>query len=214
MSGDLWFFAFVAFVACITPGAGVLYTVTSAFRLGRKGAWAAPLGNCTGIVIMSIVSATGLGAVIQATPMLFYGLQGIGALMLVWFGWKNWIAKPLNIAAAGGNPTVEDKVASHNTRSAYVGAALLQTTNPMLIVFLLSLLPQFITPEHDYVTRMTQLISIFAAVGLAVHLSYGVVAATASHYLQNKKFSFWVNKVSAVLFWLLAIGVLWSLLAK
>ena len=141
MSNDLWFFAFVAFVACVTPGAGVLYTVTSSFRLGKSGAWAAPLGNCTGIIAMSIVSATGLGAVIQATPTLFYGLQAVGALMLVWFGWKNWKAKPINLTAAGNNPAVEDKVRSHNLRSAYVGAMLLQTTNPMLIVFLLSLLP-------------------------------------------------------------------------
>ena len=141
MSSDLWFFAFVAFVACVTPGAGVLYTVTSSFRLGKSGAWAAPLGNCTGIIAMSIVSATGLGAVIQATPALFYGLQAVGALMLVWFGWKNWKAKPINLTAAGNNPAVEDKVRSHNLRSAYVGAMLLQTTNPMLIVFLLSLLP-------------------------------------------------------------------------
>ena len=141
MSNDLWFFAFVAFVACVTPGAGVLYTVTSSFRLGKSGAWAAPLGNCTGIIAMSIVSATGLGAVIQATPTLFYGLQAVGALMLVWFGWKNWKAKPINLTAAGNNPAVEDKVRSHNLRSSYVGAMLLQTTNPMLIVFLLSLLP-------------------------------------------------------------------------
>lgn len=211
MSSDLGFFAFVAFVACVTPGAGVLYTVTSSFRLGKSGAWAAPLGNCTGIIAMSIVSATGLGAVIQATPALFYGLQAVGALMLVWFGWKNWKAKPINLTAAGNNPAVEDKVRSHNLRSAYVGAMLLQTTNPMLIVFLLSLLPQFITPQHDYVSRMTTLISIFAAVGLTVHLGYGFVAAFASHHLQNKKFLSWVNKVSAVLFWLLAIGVFWSL---
>ena len=141
MSSDLWFFAFVAFVACVTPGAGVLYTVTSSFRLGKSGAWAAPLGNCTGIIAMSIVSATGLGAVSQATPALFYGLQAVGALMLVWFGWKNWKAKPINLTAAGNNPAVEDKVRSHNLRSAYVGAMLLQPTNPMLIVFLLSLLP-------------------------------------------------------------------------
>ena len=79
------------------------------------------------------------------------------------------------------------------------------------LFILLSLLPQFITPQHDYVSRMTTLISIFAAVGLSVHLGYGFVAAIASHHLQNKKFLFWVNKVSAVLFWLLAIGVFWSL---
>lgn len=36
MSSDLWFFAFVAFVACVTPGAGVLYTVTSSFKTWEK----------------------------------------------------------------------------------------------------------------------------------------------------------------------------------
>lgn len=211
MSRDLWFFSFVAFVAFVTPGAGVLYTITSAFRLGKAGAWAAPLGNCSGILVMSTISATGFGALVQATPMLFYGLQALGALLLMWFGWKNWKAKPINLVESAENKTVGERVATANLRSTYLGALLLQTTNPMLIVFLLSLLPQFVSPEHNYTARMATLIGIFACVGLAVHLGYGLLAATASHYLRSPKFSVWVNKISAVLFWLIAVGVLSSL---
>lgn len=41
---ELLVFAGIAFLTCVTPGAGVLYTVTSALRLGRGAFTAAPLG--------------------------------------------------------------------------------------------------------------------------------------------------------------------------
>ena len=73
---DLMPFIILTLITCATPGAGVLNTVTNAFRYGRATAWQSPVGNAIGVGTMSVISATGLGAVIAARP--FYRSAGGG----------------------------------------------------------------------------------------------------------------------------------------
>ena len=216
MSGELWLFITITFVTCITPGAGVLYTITNAFRYGKRRAFLSPLGNMTGCAVMSAVSAAGLGAVITASPVLFTGLQAAGALVLIWMGWKNWKAAPVDFGNLSSVCATSDgqKTGLKTALGILGSAALLQLTNPMLIVFLLSLLPPFIHPENDYAMRMTLLVGIFLATVLAVHLVYSYTAALIAEHLKGKRFSLILNKMSAVFFWLLAAGVLWKILVQ
>lgn len=203
---ELLVFAGIAFLTCVTPGAGVLYTVTSALRLGRGAFTAAPLGNFCGVVFMSVVSAAGLGAVVAASPALYGALQAVCALVLAWMGWQNWKRPAVDLASAH---SLKSAVKEYGTGlTAFAGAFVLQITNPMLLVFLFSIMPPFVHPENDYVSRMALLIAVFSLICLAVHLVYGFVAAFASQYLKGKKFSWWINHVSAVVFWFLAAGVI------
>ena len=201
---DLALFVFVTFVTCATPGAGVLYTVSSAFRGGLVRAWQAPLGNAAGVLAMSILSATGMGAVIAASPVLFYGLQSIGALVLFWLGVKSWRAPAIDFVRLAQSADGSAKRGS----GYFWAAAVLQTTNPMLIVYLLSLLPQFVSPtESNYAQHATILIALFALICLVVHLGYSYAACFIGSKIRGERFSFWLNRVSAVLFWLLSAGV-------
>ena len=201
---DILLFACISFLTCVTPGASVFYTVTSALRLGRSHFMAAPLGNFTGAVVMSIACAAGLGALVTSSPALFSTMQAVCGVLLAWLGWRNWVRPAVDMAVVSRTPLEKN---SSSTRSAYFGAALVQTTNPMLLVFLLSLMPPFVHPGDDYVSRMALLITVFCAICLTVHLAYGFIAAYASKYLRGKRFSFWLNHISAIVFWMLACGV-------
>lgn len=209
---DLLLFVTVTLITCATPGAGVLNTIANAFRYGWPRAWICPLGNAAGVAVMSAVSAAGLGAVIAATPVAFYGLQTIGALVLVWMAIKSWrapAADPASVAAAhAGDCSGKTK------RAQFLEAALLQVTNPMLIVYLLSLLPQFVHPEDDYVPRITLLIGLFVVLVWAVHVLYSYTAAFAGRRMKGKIFYMILNRTSAVLFWLLAAGVFWNIAGR
>lgn len=206
MSGELWLFLTITFITCVTPGAGVLYTLTNAFRYGRRRAFLSPVGNMLGCAVMSAISAAGLGAVITASPTLFAALEIAGALVLAWMGWKSWRARPMDLSRL--SEVVNPSSGARKSLGILGSAALLQMTNPMLIVFLLSLLPPFVHPEDDYAARMTLLIGLFLAVVLCVHLAYSYTAALIAEHLKGEAFSFWLNKTSAVLFWLLAAGVI------
>lgn len=65
---DLSVYVLVSFIACVTPGSGVLYTVTNGLRGGLRTVLASPLGTTLGVGLMSLISATGLGALITYRP--------------------------------------------------------------------------------------------------------------------------------------------------
>lgn len=208
MDSQLLMYAFVTFVTCVTPGAGVLYTVSNAFRYGKKNAWRSPVGNTLGVAVMSAISATGLGALIAANATIFSTLQVLGALVLAWFGWKSWKAPVIDLGSIGKGLSRRDEDVKKVVRN----AAVLQLTNPMTVVFLLSLMPPFIDQSQPYGPQVALLSGLFVVICLVVHLAYSYTAAMFGRFLRGERFSLWLNRVSAVLFWLCAAAVVASVL--
>lgn len=57
---NLSVFLLITFVTILTPGAGVLFTVSTALRNGMHAPWQAPLGNAVGSTAISVVCAAGV----------------------------------------------------------------------------------------------------------------------------------------------------------
>ena len=172
---DLSVYVLVSFIACVTPGSGVLYTVTNGLRGGLRTVLASPLGTTLGVGLMSLISATGLGALITSSPALYAGLQLVSAAVLFWLGWGSWNAGAVRLDKLGRLESNDSLTFS----SIFKGALYVQASNVMLIVFLLSLMPQFISPEDDYVSRVTLLSVLFVGICFLVHLGYSAIAAVA-----------------------------------
>ena len=164
---DLSVYVLVSFIACVTPGSGVLYTVTNGLRGGLRTVLASPLGTTLGVGLMSLISATGLGALITSSPALYAGLQLVSAAVLFWLGWGSWNAGAVRLDKLGRLESNDSLTFS----SIFKGALYVQASNVMLIVFLLSLMPQFISPEDDYVSRVTLLSVLFVGICFLVHLT-------------------------------------------
>ncbi len=203
MHDNLLLYTGVVLVTVLTPGAGVMYTLTCAFRYGPAYAFYSPLGNTLGTASMTIITICGLGAVIRSDPVIFVSLQALGALVLLYLAWKNWTAAPMTLNACFKTQERDNKKGI----SLLVGASLLQVTNPMLIVFLLSLFPQFIDPKEPYLPQITVLAAIFFTTCLTIHLGYSYCASFLGAKFMSSRFSFWLNKISAVIFVLLAVSV-------
>lgn len=159
MDKSIALYLFVSFVACITPGSGVLYTIASGFRGGMKCVLASPLGTCLGCSLMSALSATGLGALIANSPAAYNVLQVVSALVLVWFGLQSWRSGALDLSAASDSAAREGLGSGQERftfRKIFWGAVVLQASNIMLIVFLLSLMPPFIRTEEPYLPQASR----------------------------------------------------------
>lgn len=207
-SSSLLAFFIVVLITSVTPGAGVLYTIRNAVTYGTECAYLSPTGNALGVLFMNAAAATGLGALIHGSPAAFIAIQSIGALVLLWFGYKSWSAPLMSL----GCPV--RRHAQNGRRNKFrilSSAALLQLTNPVLIVFLLSLMPQFIDPNAPYISQITLLIGIFVGTCWLVHLAYSYSAAAAASRWMNERFSFYLNKTSALLFWLCSASILWKI---
>ena len=69
----------------------------------------------------------------------------------------------------------------------------LQASNIMLIVFLLSLMPPFIRTDQPYLPQAVMLSALFVLVCFVVHFGYSWIAAAGAKRLAGPKFSFWLQ---------------------
>ena len=181
LMNDLPLYFALTFLTILSPGAGVLFTVTSALR--------------------------------SASPLVFSIVQGLSALVLLYLAWRSWhapangFASLADPAAAVHHPSAPPAKRPHGA-SLFTSAFLLQLTNPMLYVFQVSFLPQFITPSDPYVPQTALLIAIFAGNGIVIHFAYSYAAAWARKFLASPRAAQLINRISALLFCCFGVSVL------
>ena len=202
MTSQLPLYLLLCFTTIVTPGAGVLYTVTGSLKYGVRYAWPCVAGNAVGVLIVSFLTAGGLGAVLAASPVLFTTLQAFGGLYLIYLGIQELRAKPYDLMRLA---SASDQ-ASESQWTLFRNAVLLQGTNPMLFLFLFALFPQFVMKESPFWPQATILIALFSLLLILIHSAYAVIATAARGALHGTRASLIINRISGILF--IALGLM------
>jgi homoserine/homoserine lactone efflux protein len=145
LNGELWVaFCLLEVVLCLTPGPAVLSVVSAAMRVGRRPALATALGILAGNAGYFLLSATGVFALIAASPRWFAALRWAGAAYLFWLGlrliWPHDTAAPVAAGAADFD---------RHWRRSLMRGWLVQVSNPKALLFFAALLPQFIDAKKS-----------------------------------------------------------------
>ncbi|MBX3610821.1 MAG: LysE family translocator [Hydrogenophaga sp.] len=162
-------FLLTSLLVVVTPGAGVLFTVSTGLSHGRLASAFAALGCTLGIVPHMAATALGLAAVMHAGALAFQALKLIGVLYLLYLAWATWRdGAAFGADVRGAQPSALRLVGR---------AVLVNALNPKLTLFFLAFLPQFM--QQGDPTPMRQfgaLSATFMAMTLAVFLLYGLLA--------------------------------------
>ena len=189
IEATLQFLAITLFLE-VTPGPAVLFILyQSGFSF--RNAVAGTVGLLTSNVIWISLVATGLGLVLTQTPILFDGLRYMGALYLVYLGYKI-------IRYGVGKPHADKNTEAAQGKSlwaSYRQGMFTSLSNPKALLFFLALFPQFTRPDnfaHDIV--------YFGALKMAclavVMISYALVGRRLFNYMGQ---SSWANVISRTL---------------
>lgn len=162
-------FLLTSAVVVVTPGAGVLFTVSTGLSRGRLASVWAALGCTLGIVPHMAATALGLAAVMHAGALAFQALRIAGVLYLLYLAVMTW----RDHTAFRTDPT---PLASQPAR--LVGkAVLLNLLNPKLTLFFMAFMPQFMDPADPSLMRQFTLLSgVFMAMTFGVFVLYGLAA--------------------------------------
>jgi len=117
------------------PGPGTFALLTSTGKGGFRAGAAATLGVIVGDQVLLWLAVAGVAALLAAHPMLFKGVQWLGAAYLAWIGLK------LMFAQAGSSSPV--RIEPHHFARQALFITLL---NPKAIVFYMAFFPLFINP--------------------------------------------------------------------
>lgn len=180
-------FLIMATMTILSPGPGVIMTLTNSLREGFRGTLAGILGLASGIVIVAGVSATGLGLVLATSALAFTVIKFVGAAYLIYLGVRLWRAPPFKFQ--------ETAARSVSVARRFVEGLSLQVTNPKSIFFFLSVFPQFIDQSAPYGTQFSFLVFTFSALLVAIHCMYAFFAFRAKRWLTSEQGGTVVNKV-------------------
>lgn len=187
-----WLFLLLTTVTIVSPGPGVMLTLSNALRHGYRGAIGGILGIAAGSFVVAAVSAAGLGALLAYSPRMFAAVKIAGAAYLIFLGIKLWLSQSAATGAGGEERRPPGRQ--------FLEAAGLQLTNPQALVYFVSVFPQFIDVQQAYWLQFMVLIVTFGLLIVIIHSAYAALAGRIRHWMQSSQKARYLNKLAAVAF--------------
>lgn len=185
-------FLLLAATTVLSPGPGVVMTLTNSIRSGLRGSFSGILGISCGALAVAALSATGLGMILATSAVAFTVMKYVGAAYLFYLGIKLWRAPAYRF----GDQVVQDSGASRR----FLQGLSLQLTNPKAIFFFLSVFPQFIDPSQDYGPQFAALVLTYSSLVVIIHSGYALTAQRARAWLISERGGRAVNRAGGAAF--------------
>lgn len=164
-------FMILAAVTVLSPGPGVLLTLSNTIRFGTAGAASGIIGVAFGTFAVAAASAAGLGMLLSVSTLAFTVMKYLGAAYLVYLGCRLW-------CSGSGTGTLRGK-GSPRWQKRFVEGALIQITNPKAVLFFMSVFPQFIDNTRKTSWQFAGLVFTYATLVVVIHTGYALMAGTA-----------------------------------
>jgi threonine/homoserine/homoserine lactone efflux protein len=166
---------FIAFslVIIAIPGPSVMFAISRALVLGRRGAIITVVGNGIGVLGQALAVAVGLGVLIQANEILMHTIRLGGAAFLIYLGINSIRHRRVGLDIS--TPADPPKSGHLLRESIIVGLS-----NPKTIVFFTAVFPQFVDVANGpIVWQMVTLGFVFVFFGISGDAIYALAAGAA-----------------------------------
>ena len=133
------------FVACLllaaTPGADMALFLSRTLAGGRGQGFAAQAGANAGLVVHTFAAALGLSALLAASAEAYQAVKIAGAVYLLWLAYG---------AIRHGTALKLEGGPGGRSRGAFLNGLLINLTNPKIVLFFVTFLPQFIDARDPH----------------------------------------------------------------
>jgi threonine/homoserine/homoserine lactone efflux protein len=184
-------FLVTTLVVVITPGTGVVYTLSAGLSRGGRAGVIAAVGCALGVVPHMVATITGLAALLNASALAFQVVKYLGVAYLLYMAWATVRNREAIVVAPG--------TAAPSATNVIVSAVLVNLLNPKLTVFFVAFLPQFVSADQpNSVARMAVLSGVFMLLTFVVFAGYGILAAAVrDHVIARPRVMAWMRRVFA-----------------
>ncbi len=179
---NLLTFALVALGMVLTPGPNMMYLVSRSISQGPKAGLISLGGVAAGFVFYVLCAAFGITVLLMAVPYAYDALRFGGALYLLYLAWQA-------VRPGGRSPFQVRELPPSSPRALFSMGLVTNLLNPKVAVMYVSLLPQFIQPDHGSV--LTQSIALGmtqVAVSLSVNAVIAIMAGSIAGFLAGRPF--------------------------
>lgn len=199
-------FFFAACLIAVSPGSGAVLSMSHGLSYGVRKTTGTILGLQAGLILVLFIAGAGVGSILLASEVAFSIVKIVGALYLIYLGVSQWRAKVEVRPDAAAR--VASQTAAPPLRRRFLLGFLTNATNPKGIIFMVAVLPQFITHHAALLPQLLILAATMCTIDLVVMHSYAFAASSMQHFFsdaravkkQNRFFGGVLMAVGATLF--------------
>ncbi|MDO3382865.1 LysE family translocator [Gilvimarinus algae] len=182
----------VALATIALPGPAVMLTLNNAVQRGLPKALAGIFGISLGVLLVALISASGLGVIIETSAMAFTVIKIAGAAYLIYLG-----LRMLRVKSVHTSPLCDH---GSSFAKCFGEGFLVSVTNPKAVVFFISILPQFVTPTESHSDQLVVLSLTFSVLVVLVHTAYALLASVIKSQLMSSAVRLVFSRISGGLF--------------
>ncbi|ABD56017.1 LysE family translocator [Jannaschia sp. CCS1] len=177
-------------VAAAIPGPGVAALVGRSLAQGARTSLPFIIGLALGDVVFLTIAILGLATLANTAAGLFLVVKIMGALYLLYLGWRFWTAEIARIDLAGRPPI--------GSWSGAVAGLAVTLGNPKTVVFYLALVPNVIDLEQVGLSSWPILSVLTILVLLAVLIPYAALADRLRQFFASSRARRRLNRGAAM----------------
>ena len=204
--GEFVSFVAVALLIIVTPGQDTALTIRSTLVAGCRGGILTAVGVSLGQATWTLATSAGLAALLMASRQAFITLELLGSAYLVLLGARAAFAA-LRSRASTSPTAAHPASVLLPSATALCQGLLSNLSNPKMLVFFASLLPQFATSFGGLITRG----AAFCSLTLAWLSACAIAVARASALMRRPRVWRLAEALTGAV--LVALGVRLALMA-
>jgi len=190
-----------ACIIAVSPGSGAVLSMSHGLSYGVRKTSATILGLQLGLLLILLIAGAGVGSLLIASETAFNAVKIVGACYLIYIGFAQWRAK------GGIIDTEAEQPASGSWQKRALSGFLTNATNPKGIIFMVAVLPQFMTTERPLWLQLLILAATTLAVDTVVMHGYAGSASVLRRLLRDSRAMRIQNKVFGGLLMLVGMGL-------
>ncbi|NBF11460.1 LysE family translocator [Pseudomonas sp. Fl4BN1] len=178
----------------LSPGPNMAFVISHGVAYGWRGGVASGLGIGVADICLTLLTATGVTALVAGWPLSFELIRYAGVVYLLWLAWK--------ALRTGAGPSLAE-TARVPLATVFVRALCNSLLNPKALLFFMVFLPQFVQPAHGSIALQLILLGlVLTLVSGIFHTTLGVFGAALSRGLST------TSRFARLQSWLLAAVLL------
>ncbi len=188
-ASQLAFFTLASLVIIATPGPDMILIMSRSIAMGRTAGISTAAGVSVGLLGHTALAALGVGALLQASELLFMLLKLIGAAYLIHLGFTAFRRPAISFTTATG--------ASDSPRVLFIQGMLSNLSNPKIAIFYFAFLPQFVPSASTHPTLLLLVLGIsFSVLTFVIKGPIAIFAARLSRWFRNQPAAQrWLNRI-------------------
>jgi homoserine/homoserine lactone efflux protein len=186
MSFATWItFVIAGSLIAISPGSGAVMAMSHGLAYGIRKASATVLGLQFGLLLVFVIAGAGVGSLLLASELAFSVVKTVGALYLIWCGVSQWRAQVPANPQASAQATDPARHPSFTAR--VLTGFLTNATNPKGIIFMVAVLPQFISQQAELLPQLLILGVTMVTIDCLVMHGYAWLAASMQRFFRDAR---------------------------